>query len=110
MKLKLDKVIKLCLESFCSGNFFNFQLEQRKSNKYGMSSERNRDKKFFALLNCAEWRERKFQSCPCLLHGSILLLTLVFYRRVLLLVNRLHIQDITLVVVPYQLSFEGCLG
>jgi hypothetical protein len=37
-----DKVIKLCLESFCSINLIHFQLEQRNSNQSEMRFERNK--------------------------------------------------------------------
>jgi hypothetical protein len=39
--LKGDKVIKLCLEPFCSGNLTHFHLEWRKSNWNRMVHERN---------------------------------------------------------------------
>jgi len=40
MIFKQDKVIKLQLESFRSGNLAHFHLEQRKSNWYGTRCER----------------------------------------------------------------------
>ncbi len=42
--LQQGKVIKLCLESFCSGNRVHFQLEWRKSKQRGTRFERSRKK------------------------------------------------------------------
>ncbi len=41
MKLKWDKIVKLCLELFCSGNLTHFYIEGRKSNWNGMMHEQN---------------------------------------------------------------------
>ncbi len=38
-----DKVVKLHLESFPSGNLAHFHLDQRKSNRNGMVNELNRE-------------------------------------------------------------------
>ncbi len=43
MILKQDKVVKLCLESFCSGNLTHFHLERQKSNWNGMLHEQNKE-------------------------------------------------------------------
>jgi hypothetical protein len=68
MILKWYEVIKLHLESFCSGNPAHFHLEERKSNWYGKICERYKNI-FSALLNWAKQREQKFQSRQYL--GSI---------------------------------------
>jgi hypothetical protein len=44
------KVVKLCLESFRSGNLVHFQSEQRKSCRTGTRFDPS-EKKFSALLN-----------------------------------------------------------
>ena len=50
--LNWDKDNKLCLELFLSGNLIHFQLEKIKQKWHG-------EKKFFALLNWVEQRERE---------------------------------------------------
>jgi hypothetical protein len=51
MILQRDEVVKLCLESFYSGNLTHFQLEQRKSRKSNWFSTR-----------CEQYRENKLSA------------------------------------------------
>jgi hypothetical protein len=59
-----DKVVKLHLESFHSGNLAHFHLDQRNSNQNGMVNELNRENQTKMVLQLNRTERAKFSVSP----------------------------------------------